>query len=217
MKKKKLLVLAVCLHRLKGGDAHAEPGGNLSFVARIDKVDYPITLEENQEDDSLLFCASFDSDPENKITIDLEYYQTHADVIYTVIDQQPFFAQVHKTTDLGFEIQFLGTVYPVEVMTPNEAHLHHYMKELEIADSHQYLKSPMAGKLVSVAVKEVDHVSFGQELAVVEAMKMQNLLRSEREGKVLKVHHVAGESIALDEIIIEFEDDKKATKAPGHK
>jgi propionyl-CoA carboxylase alpha chain len=214
--RKKLLALAVCLHRLKGGDVHSEPGGNLSFVTRIDKVDYPITLEENQEDDSLLFCASFDSDPDQKITIDLEYYQTHADVIYTVIDQQPFFAQVHKNTNLGFEIQFMGTVYCVDVMTPHEAQLYHYMKELVVADGHQYLKSPMAGKLVSVAVKEGDVIAFGQELAVVEAMKMQNLLRSEREGKVLKVHHIAGASISLDEIIIEFEDTKTEAKV-AHK
>lgn len=43
--------------------------GHLSFVAKIDKVEYPITLEENQEDDSLLFMASFDSDPDHKITV----------------------------------------------------------------------------------------------------------------------------------------------------
>jgi len=68
----------------------------------------------------------------------------------------------------------------------------------------KYLLSPMPGLLVSLAVKEGQEVKAGQELAVVEAMKMENLLRAERDGKVAGLHAKAGDSLAVDQIIMEF-------------
>ena len=63
----------------------------------------------------------------------------------------------------------------------------------------------MPGLLVSLAVGEGDAVKAGQELAVVEAMKMENVLRAEKDGTVAKIHAAAGGSLAVDQQIIEFE------------
>jgi propionyl-CoA carboxylase alpha chain len=72
-------------------------------------------------------------------------------------------------------------------------------------DLSKFLLSPMPGLLVSVAVTEGQDVKAGEELAVVEAMKMENVLRAERDGKVKKIAAAPRESLAVDQVIIEFE------------
>ena len=72
-------------------------------------------------------------------------------------------------------------------------------------DTSQYLLSPMPGLLVSLAVASGDEVKAGQEVAVVEAMKMENLLRAERDGKVARLHAHPGDTLAVDQPIVEFE------------
>jgi propionyl-CoA carboxylase alpha chain len=72
-------------------------------------------------------------------------------------------------------------------------------------DMSRYLLSPMPGLLVSVAVNEGQVVKAGEELAVVEAMKMENVLRAERDGTVAKIAAEAGQSLSVDQVILEFE------------
>lgn len=72
-------------------------------------------------------------------------------------------------------------------------------------DLTKMILSPMPGAIVSINVENGQTVVDGQELLVVEAMKMQNILRSETEGKVKKVLVKKGQSVAVDEILIEFE------------
>lgn len=72
-------------------------------------------------------------------------------------------------------------------------------------DLTKMILSPMPGAVISISVESGQTVVDGQELLVVEAMKMQNILRSETEGKVKKVLVKKGQSVAVDEILIEFE------------
>ena len=71
-------------------------------------------------------------------------------------------------------------------------------------DLSRFLLSPMPGLLVSLAVAEGEEVKAGQELAIVEAMKMENVLRAERDGRIARLHAEAGASLALDQAILEF-------------
>jgi propionyl-CoA carboxylase alpha chain len=64
----------------------------------------------------------------------------------------------------------------------------------------------MPGLLLDVAVAPGEHVKTGDRLAVVEAMKMENVLRAERDARVAKVHAKKGDSLAVDQIILEFEN-----------
>jgi propionyl-CoA carboxylase alpha chain len=66
------------------------------------------------------------------------------------------------------------------------------------------LLSPMPGLLVSLAVVEGQEIKAGEALAVIEAMKMENLLRAERDGLVAKIHAQPGDSLAVDQVILEF-------------
>jgi propionyl-CoA carboxylase alpha chain len=64
--------------------------------------------------------------------------------------------------------------------------------------------SPMPGAIVQVFVQPGDHVVEGQQLCVIEAMKMQNILKAEIEGKIEQVNVKAGDSVAVDELLIQF-------------
>ena len=72
-------------------------------------------------------------------------------------------------------------------------------------DMSRFLLSPMPGLLTSLAVKPEQDVKAGEQLAVVEAMKMENTLRAERDGRVLTIHAWPGDTLAVDQPIVEFE------------
>ncbi len=79
------------------------------------------------------------------------------------------------------------------------------MPEKEPPDLSKFLLSPMPGLLVSLAVAPGQEIKSGQELAVVEAMKMENVLRAARDGVVAEIHANPGDSLAVDRAILEFE------------
>ncbi|XP_048588525.1 propionyl-CoA carboxylase alpha chain, mitochondrial isoform X2 [Nematostella vectensis] len=108
-----------------------------------------------------------------------------------------------------FNIQHCGTIYKVRVHTKAEEELMQYMPVKDEEDMSPFLKSPMPGKVVSVAVVVGDEVREGQELAVVEAMKMQNSLHSATTGKVIKVNYKAGDNVAEGDIMVQIEPVKE--------
>jgi acetyl/propionyl-CoA carboxylase alpha subunit len=91
------------------------------------------------------------------------------------------------------------------VLSPRVAELAVRMPRKEPPDLSRFLLSPMPGLLVSLAVAPGQEVKAGEELAVVEAMKMQNMLRAERDGVIAELHAEPGASLAVDQAILEFE------------
>ncbi|RQM21247.1 hypothetical protein B5M09_012366 [Aphanomyces astaci] len=112
--------------------------------------------------------------------------------------------QVLKKLPEGFQIQHHGAVHDI-VRSPKEHELSVYMKPKPKVDLSRFVLCPMPGLLVSVAVQAGDHVQIGQEVAVVEAMKMQNVIRASKKGIIKAVLHPAGAALKVDEIIVEFE------------
>jgi len=94
----------------------------------------------------------------------------------------------------------------VVVYSPRGAELAALMPVKAAPDMSKYLLSPMPGLLVSVAVTEGQEIKAGEVLCVVEAMKMENILRAERDGTIGKVHSKAGDSLMVDQKIIEYAD-----------
>ena len=88
--------------------------------------------------------------------------------------------------------------------TPREAELAALMPEKAAPDTSKFLLCPMPGLVVKIMVAEGDEVQEGQALATVEAMKMENTLRAERQGVVKRVATQAGASLKVDEVILEF-------------
>ena len=120
------------------------------------------------------------------------------------INGEDVFVQVERKNQV-YRLSRGGSQSDVLVMSPRAAELHRLMPVKEPPDTSKQLRSPMPGLLVSVAVQEGDEVKIGEELAVLEAMKMENTLRAERNGIVAKVFFGQGASVEVDEIIMELE------------
>jgi propionyl-CoA carboxylase alpha subunit len=105
---------------------------------------------------------------------------------------------------VGWRLIHAGASTHAVVLSRRTAALASQMPEKEAADTSKFLLSPMPGLLVSLAVKAGQQVRAGEELAVVEAMKMQNVLRAEQDGTVKTLHAKPGESLAVDQAIVEF-------------
>ncbi|MGR3716422.1 MAG: acetyl-CoA carboxylase biotin carboxylase subunit [Thermohalobaculum sp.] len=105
----------------------------------------------------------------------------------------------------GFRIRYRGADLDVKVRSPRVAELARLMPEKRPPDTSKMLLCPMPGVVVSIAVAEGDEVQAGQALATVEAMKMENVLRAERKATVKKINAAPGASLAVDEVIMEFE------------
>ena len=102
-------------------------------------------------------------------------------------------------------VSYNGVNRRVLVAAANVAEALDKMPVKEAADMSRFLLSPMPGLLSSVAVAVGEPVKAGQELAVIEAMKMENVMRAERDGVVAAIHAGAGDSLAVDQAILEFE------------
>ena len=98
-----------------------------------------------------------------------------------------------------------GAELEVVVLTPQAATFADIMPVKTPPDLSKFLISPMPGLLSSVAVSAGDAVQAGQELVVIEAMKMENILRAERDGVISTLHAKPGDSLSVDQKILEFE------------
>ncbi len=112
-------------------------------------------------------------------------------------------AQIERD-GVGWRIFHRGVLARVLVLRPRVAELAAHMPVRKPPDTSKFLLSPMPGLLKSLAVKEGQDVKAGEELAVVEAMKMENILRSPRDGRIVKCHAAPGDSLAVDQKIVEF-------------
>jgi propionyl-CoA carboxylase alpha chain len=125
-------------------------------------------------------------------------------LIETEIGDNELAVKIAKTRT-GFKLTTRGASHVARVLPMHVAHLADYMIEKIPPDMSKYLICPMPGLLVSLNVGEGDKVEAGQPLAVVEAMKMENILRAEKSGTVKSINAVQGESLAVDAIILEME------------
>ncbi len=105
----------------------------------------------------------------------------------------------------SIRLRWHGVDIIAQVRSPRVAELARLMPEKLPPDTSKMLLCPMPGVITSISVAEGDEVEAGQALATVEAMKMENILRAERKGRVAKVSVKAGDSLAVDEVILQFD------------
>ncbi|MEN9886862.1 MAG: Acetyl-/propionyl-coenzyme carboxylase alpha chain [Pseudomonadota bacterium] len=131
------------------------------------------------------------------------------DVVITgEVNGEPFVAQVERGSaknPLALVVQHNGTKLEAMVVSPRMAELHKLMPFKAPPDMSQFVLSPMPGLLVDVAVQPGQKVQAGERVAVIEAMKMENVLFAAADGVVAKVLANKGESLVVDQPIVEFE------------
>ncbi|QGZ95691.1 acetyl-CoA carboxylase biotin carboxylase subunit [Terricaulis silvestris] len=126
-----------------------------------------------------------------------------ARIIEGKFDGQPFSVKI-KTAPGGYTLRHRGVTALALVATPRGAELFKKIPEKQKADTSKLIVSPMPGLVISIDAKAGQEVKTGEGVAVVEAMKMQNIIRAERDGVVSKVHVAAGASVAADEVMLEL-------------
>ena len=125
-------------------------------------------------------------------------------LVRATVNGEPLVMKVSKISG-GFRVRYRGADLKVHVRTARQAELAKLMPEKVPADTSKFLLCPMPGLIVKVDVAVGDEVQEGQALCTVEAMKMENILRAERKGVVKLVKAAAGDSLAVDDVIMEFE------------
>ncbi len=124
------------------------------------------------------------------------------------VNGKAFTAQIERGTTknpLALQVQHNGTRIEALVMSPRMAQLHQLMPYKAPPDLSRFVLSPMPGLLVDVAVTVGQKVQAGERVAVIEAMKMENVLFAAQDGVVKKVVAAKGESLTVDQMIVEFE------------
>ena len=148
-----------------------------------------------------------------RVTVDGKIYEIQSDsrlnaiCLHGKVNGKPFTAQVESgipRNPLAWRVQHNGKRLDVQVMSPRTAELHALMPFKPAPDMSRFVLSPMPGLLVEVTVVPGQKVRAGERVAVIEAMKMENVLFATTDGVVGKVLANKGESLAVDQAIVEF-------------
>lgn len=171
-----------------------------AWIMRIDDDDYPVEIAVDGDD-----CVVAIEIDDTLVQRNISSRWRPGEPVFTgSVDGEDIRVQADRL-GVGWRLFHAGMQADLEAMPPRAAELSRLMPVKEPPDLSRFLLSPMPGLLIRVAVAEGDEVKAGEELAVVEAMKMENVLRAERDGVVRTVHAAAGDSLAVDQSILEFE------------
>ncbi len=163
-----------------------------AWSVKIGDVTHAVALEE---EDLLVDSAA----------VDLELEYTPGDrLIEADVDGEALAVKIAKSRS-GYRFTARGAAHHVQVLPAHIAPLADYMIEKIPPDLSRYLICPMPGLITAIHVVAGEKVEAGQPLAIVEAMKMENILRAEKSGVVKLVNAQAGESLAVDAVILEME------------
>jgi propionyl-CoA carboxylase alpha chain len=202
-----LCVVAAAVINKKFRDRSALITGQLPSLEYRPSNDWVVMMEG----DDARYPISVDTSVEPVVaTMDGNEYLVETDwklgepLFKAVINGQTVCIQVDRDGWL-FRMFHRGAEKHAYVVTPRTAELSQHMLVKEPADLSKFLLSPMPGLLVKLNVKEGDQVKAGEEVAVVEAMKMENSLRAMSDGVVKTVSAAAGDSLKVDQPIVEFE------------
>ena len=177
-------------------DNHARRVGD-NWVVNLQGESWPVTIAADSDGSTVSF--------EDGGTLRVSSDWTPGDQLaHLQVNGAPLVLKVDKIPG-GFRIRSRGADLKVHVYSPRQAELAALMPEKLPPDTSKMLLCPMPGLIVKVDVEVGDEVQEGQALCTVEAMKMENILRAERKGMVSKINAGAGDSLAVDEVIMEFE------------
>ena len=121
------------------------------------------------------------------------------------IDGRPLAAGVRRLPGCGWQVSRRGVALRLFVLSPREAELAPLLPRRSAQDASSALSCPMPGRVLSVAVREGDVVKAGAPLCVIEAMKMETILRAERDGTVATIHIAPGDAVSVDQVLMEFD------------
>ncbi|MGR3564706.1 MAG: acetyl-CoA carboxylase biotin carboxylase subunit [Heliomarina sp.] len=167
------------------------------WVVNLQGLRYEVKVQADPEGATVVF----EDGSSHRVTSDWTPGKQLAELM---VDAERLVLKVGKISG-GFRLRSRGADLKVHVRSPRQAELADLMPEKLPPDTSKMLLCPMPGLIVKINVAEGEEVQEGQPLCTVEAMKMENILRAERKGVVAKVNAGPGDSLAVDDVIMEFE------------
>ena len=183
--------------RVSGRMDNHERRIGVDWVVTLQGEEFGVYIAADREGSTITFA----DDTQMRVTSD---WTPGNQLAQLSVDGEALVLKVGKIPG-GFRIRSRGADMKVHVRTPRQAELAKLMPEKVAPDTSKLLLCPMPGLIVNVAVQVGDEVQEGQALCTVEAMKMENILKAEKKGTVSKINAAAGDSLAVDEVIMEFE------------
>ncbi len=179
------------------GQLRPREHGHRDFVVTLDKASAPIRITPVGAEYHVVLR---DAGVTLKVASDWQPGQT---LFRGTVDGRAYWIQIDRRTE-GWRLSSRGAQVVATVRTPRAAELSALMPEKVPPDTSKLLLCPMPGLVVAIPVEVGQEVKAGEPLAVVEAMKMENVLRAERDGTVSEIHAKPGDSLAVDHVILEF-------------
>jgi len=166
------------------------------WVVSIDDDSYPITVKAKPNG----YIVRYER---QKIAVESEWVLGNR-LFQGMVDDKPVSVIVEYIAG-GFRLTHSGSTVKVTVRTPRVAELTKFMPKGEHKSVQNVLMSPISGLVVAVKTEIGADVKAGQELAVIEAMKMENIITAEHDAKIAKIHIKAGDNIQANQLVMEFE------------
>jgi len=179
---------------------------NEHYVVRMDGTNHPVSWVSSDSDDFSAITVTIESsdpDADTEVSIQSDWHPGES-ICYALVDDTQIIVQVDAVAE-GFKLQHRGCVRTTRLLSAHKAALAARMIDKVPEDTSNLLLCPMPGLLIALNVKEGDQVEEGEALAVVEAMKMENVLTSPRSGTIASIPSSTGQSLSVDDVILEFE------------
>lgn len=166
------------------------------WVVNIDGEDYAVYVRTDREDGYFI--------THNRKLIHVKtHWEMGQSLFKATVSDTPISVQI-KYLPEGYMLTYAGISVHAKVRTPRVAELAQHMPQPKSSSSQNELTSPIAGLIVSLKVQDGQEVKQGQELMVIEAMKMENVIAATHDTTIKKVHINEKDSVAVDQVLIEF-------------
>jgi propionyl-CoA carboxylase alpha chain len=199
LQKDVMVATAVAMNEILSDQA-GDTSQRIDWVVLIDRE--PVGVTVSYDDEEALTLELVEEDRVLQLS-DIDWRPGLAQ-FRGVLDDEAFTAEVKRVAG-GFEIRSRASKSRVRVLSPHHAELFARLPEKVAADTSKLIQSPMPGLVVSIAVEPGQSVKTGETVAIIEAMKMQNIMKAERDGVVKAVGARAGDPVAADDVLVEFE------------
>jgi propionyl-CoA carboxylase alpha chain len=167
------------------------------WVVNIDNLLYPIFIKELEEGYSIRF--------ENTRIIIKSNWVLGNNLFHGIVNDDAINVIISQN-DSGYKLSHAGVSVLAKVRLPRVAELDQFMQGKSLDDTlESIITAPISGKIVDIKVKEGDEVKPGQDLVIIEAMKMENVINASKKAKIVKIHFKAGDLVSVGQDIIELE------------
>ena len=208
-----MVAAAMAMHEILSEQA-GDPSDRTEWSVLVDSSPFPVALSYDDDEALTLHLLPMEHGEGDREAVegpDASAIVRLSDIDWrpglaqfrAVLDGEPFTAEVARAPD-GFVIRHRAAKARVRVLTPAVAALYARLPEKQAADTSKLVLSPMPGLVVAIPVEPGQEVKAGETVAIIEAMKMQNILKAERDGVVKAVSAKAGDPVAADDVLVEF-------------